>query len=121
MRFLVVDDSITMRRLIVGALNQMGFDQVDQAGNGRDGLALLEHAPVDLIITDCTMPGMSGVDFVRTVRQGAATRRIPVLMVSTSASRQDIVNARNAGVTGYVVKPFTPELIREKVEALLAR
>lgn len=121
MRFLVVDDSVTMRRLTVQALNRMGYSDVSEAGTGLEGLEVLSTTPVDLIITDCSMPGMTGVDFVRQVRGSARTRRIPVLMLSASASQEEIVDARTAGVTGYLVKPFTSERLREKVASVLAR
>ncbi len=121
MRFLVVDDSITMRRITVHALNRMGYVDVSEASTGQEGLELLSNTPVDLIITDCAMPGMTGVDFVRQVRSSARTSRIPVLMVSAGASHAEIVDARMAGVNGYLVKPFTSERLREKVASVLAR
>lgn len=121
MRFLVVDDSITMRRITVHALNRMGYTDVSEAGTGQEGLDLLSSTPVDLIITDCAMPGMNGVDFVRQVRNSDRTSQIPVLMVSASASQEEIVDARKAGVNGYLVKPFTSERLREKVASVLAR
>jgi two-component system chemotaxis response regulator CheY len=121
MRFLVVDDSITMRRITVQALHDMGYTDVSEASTGQEGLDVLSSTPVDLIITDGAMPGMTGVEFVRQVRRSVQTSRIPVLMVSTAVSHAEIVDARRAGVNGYLVKPFTSERLREKVASVLAR
>ncbi len=121
MRFLVVDDSITMRRITVHALNRMGYTDVSEAATGQEGLDVLEAMPVDLIITDGAMPGMTGVEFVRQVRGSARTSQIPVLMVSAGASQDEILDARTAGVNDYLVKPFTSDRLREKVASVLGR
>ncbi len=121
MRFLVVDDSSTMRRIIVNTLKSLGHQEICEAGNGREGLESLKDGPFDLIITDWNMPEMSGIDFVRSLRRDDSTSQIPIVMVTTNASRDDIVEAMKAGVTSYVVKPFTHDTIREKLEAALAR
>lgn len=121
MRFLVVDDSSTMRRIIINTLNRLGHQDVQEAGNGKEGLERLTSAPVDMIITDWHMPEMSGIEFIRAVRATATVKHIPVLMVTTNASKDDIVEALEAGVNSYVVKPFTPETMREKIEAVLTR
>jgi two-component system, chemotaxis family, chemotaxis protein CheY len=119
MRILVVDDSSTMRRIIINTLNKLGYKDCQEAGNGREGVARLEAGPVDMIITDWNMPEMSGVEFIRAVRANDATKKLPVLMVTTNASEDDIVEALRAGVNNYVVKPFTPDTIKEKIEAAL--
>jgi two-component system, chemotaxis family, chemotaxis protein CheY len=111
MRFLIVDDSSTMRRIIINTLNKLGHQDVAEAGNGREGLDRLGDGPVDLIITD----------FIRTVRSMPAIKDTPVLMVTTNAAKDDIVEALKAGVNSYVVKPFTPDTMKEKIEAVLAR
>src|SRR5690242_7647712 len=109
MRVLVVDDSSTMRRIIINTLNRLGHEDVVEAANGREGLERLTEGSgaVDLIITDWNMPEMSGIDFVRAVRGIETMRALPVLMITTNASRDDIVQARQAGVNDYIVKPFT--------------
>lgn len=119
MRVLVVDDSTTMRRIIVNTLNRLGHEDIVEAANGREGLERLSEVAgaVDLIITDSNMPEMSGLDFVRAVRGVESMRALPVLMITTNASREDIVQARQAGVNDYIVKPFTPEVFRDKILA----
>jgi two-component system chemotaxis response regulator CheY len=119
MRFLVVDDSSTMRRIIINALRKLGDAECHEASNGREGIERLAARPVDLVITDWNMPEMNGLDFVRAVRANDATRHLPVLMVTTNAGSDNCTDAMNAGITSYVVKPFTPDTIREKVQASL--
>jgi len=121
MRFLIVDDSKTMRRIIAKTINQLGHEDVEEAANGKEGLERLASGPVDVIITDWNMPEMSGIDFIRAVRAIPAMKHIPVLMVTTNAAKDDIVEALRAGVNSYVVKPFTPETMREKIAAVLTR
>jgi len=121
MRFLIVDDSSTMRRIIINTLNKLGHQDVAEAGNGREGLDRLTAGPVDLIITDWNMPEMSGIDFIRTVRSMPDIKDTPVLMITTNAAKDDIVEALKAGVNSYMVKPFTPDIMKEKIEAVLAR
>jgi two-component system chemotaxis response regulator CheY len=121
MRFLVVDDSTTMRRIIINTLNKVGYTDCAEAANGREGVERLATTTVDMVITDWNMPEMSGIEFIRSVRANAATKDLPVLMVTTNAAKDDIVEALRAGVNSYVVKPFTPETIKEKIESMLAR
>jgi two-component system chemotaxis response regulator CheY len=120
MRFLVVDDSTTMRRIIINTLNKVGYKDCAEAANGREGMDRLAEAPVDIVITDWNMPEMSGIEFIRAIRANAATRDLPVLMVTTNAAKDDIVDALRAGINSYVVKPFTPDTIRQKIEAMIA-
>ncbi len=119
MRFLVVDDSSTMRRIIINTLNKLGPCECHEAGNGKEGMDRLTSTPVDLVITDWNMPEMSGVEFARAVRANDSTKQIPILMVTTNAAEGDIVEALKAGVNNYVVKPFAPATIKEKIEAVL--
>jgi two-component system chemotaxis response regulator CheY len=119
MRFLIVDDSSTMRRIIINTLNKLGHKECHEAANGREGVERLAAAQFDMVITDWNMPEMNGVDFVRAVRANEATRELPVLMVTTNAGEDDIVEALRAGANNYVVKPFTPDTIREKILAAL--
>jgi two-component system chemotaxis response regulator CheY len=113
MRFLIVDDSSTMRRIIINTLNKLGHQDVAEAGNGKEGLDRLNAGPVDVIITDWNMPEMSGIEFIRTIRSKPDTKNTPVLMVTTNAAKDDIVEALKAGVNSYVVKPFTPDTMKE--------
>jgi two-component system chemotaxis response regulator CheY len=120
MRFLVVDDSSTMRRIIINTLNKLGFTDVVEASNGREGLDRLAANPVDLIITDWNMPEMTGIEFIRSLRGNEKLPQVPVLMITSNAAKDDIVEALRAGVTNYVVKPFTSDTMREKIESVLA-
>ncbi len=115
MKFLVVDDSSTMRRIIKNSLKRIGFEDIVEAENGKD--ALEKMADVDIILTDWKMPEMDGLEFVKRVRSSNTT--IPILMVTTNAAKDDIVEALKHGVNNYIVKPFTPETLKEKVEAVL--
>ena len=121
MRFLIVDDSSTMRRIIINTLNKLGYKECHEAANGREGVERLATTPVDMVITDWNMPEMSGIDFIRAVRANDATKQLPVLMVTTNAAEDDIVEALKAGVNNYVVKPFTPDTIKEKIQAALGK
>ena len=121
MRFLVVDDSSTMRRIIINTLNKLGYQDIIEASNGREGMDRVSDGAVDLVITDWNMPEMNGIDFIRSLRALDGKQHLPVLMVTTNAAKDDIVEALRAGVNNYVVKPFTPDTIKEKIDAVLAR
>lgn len=121
MRILVVDDSSTMRRIIINTLSKLGYSSILEASNGREGVERLSANPVDLVITDWNMPEMSGIEFIRAIRATDGLKALPVLMVTTNAAKDDIVEALKAGVNNYVVKPFTPDTIKEKIEAVLAK
>ena len=115
MKFLVVDDSATMRRIVVNSLKRIGFDDCVEAGDGAEALDAFD-ASVDFVITDWNMPNMGGLDFVRALRQTPEGKEIPILMVTTRSVREDIVQAAQAGVNNYVVKPFTPQVLKEKID-----
>jgi two-component system chemotaxis response regulator CheY len=121
MRFLVVDDSPTMRRIIINTLNKLGYSNFVEASNGREGMDRLSESPFDLIITDWNMPEMSGIEFIRAVRATDALHSVPVLMVTTHAAKNDIVEAMRAGADNYVVKPFTSDTIKQKIDAVVSR
>ena len=120
MKILVVDDSSTMRRIIINTLNKIGYSDYAEAANGREGVEKRAAVPIDMIITDWNMPEMSGVDFIRAVRANDQTKHLPVIMVTTNAAQEDIVQALDAGVNNYVVKPFTPDTIKERIQAAIA-
>ena len=118
MKILVVDDSATMRRIAIRALAGMGYTDCVEAENGQVALDQVAKGGIGLVITDWNMPVMSGLEFVTELRTTNTT--LPVLMVTTNASNQDVFQALGAGVTNYVVKPFTPETLKEKVLAILS-
>jgi two-component system chemotaxis response regulator CheY len=120
MRIMVVDDSSTMRRIIINTLNKIGHTDIVEASNGREGMERLASVDVDMVITDWNMPEMSGLEFTRALRETDKTKTTPILMVTTNAAKDDIIEALRAGVTNYVVKPFTPDVIKEKIEAVFA-
>jgi two-component system chemotaxis response regulator CheY len=117
LKILVVDDSSTMRRIIINTLSRIGYTNVVEADHGKSGLEKLAQGGVEMIITDWNMPEMDGLEFVGVVR--SSDGNIPILMVTTNAAKEDIVSALQAGVNNYVVKPFTPETLKEKIESLL--
>ena len=118
MKFLVVDDSATMRRIVVNSLQRIGFKQCVEAGDGSEALETFDSS-FDFVITDWNMPVMGGLDFVRNLRSREDGQSIPILMVTTRSVREDIVQAAQAGVNNYVVKPFTPEILKEKIDQVL--
>jgi two-component system, chemotaxis family, chemotaxis protein CheY len=118
MKFLVVDDSATMRRIVVNSLKRIGFEICVEAEDGREALDTFDGS-IDFVITDWNMPNMGGLDFVKALRGTADGASVPILMVTTRSVREDIVQAAQAGVNNYVVKPFTPQVLREKIDAVL--
>jgi len=117
-RVLVVDDFESMRRIVGQLLRDMGFRDVTLADDGATALALLRQDDFGLLLTDWHMPQMDGLDLVRAVRADPRLNAIPILMVSTEAAREQIIEAVRAGVNGYVVKPFTPQILRAKIGKL---
>jgi two-component system chemotaxis response regulator CheY len=119
-RFLVVDDFSTMRRIIKNFLNELGYNNIAEADDGKTALPVLKTGEVDFLITDWNMPGMQGLELLRLVRGDPATKKLPVLMVTAEAKREQIVEAAQAGVNGYVVKPFTAATLKEKIDKILS-
>lgn len=121
LKFLVVDDSITMRRIVVNTLKNLGYSNIVEAADGEDALAKLQvEGDINFIITDWNMPNMTGLDFVKAVRSNPETKDLPILMVTTRGMKQDILEAMQAKVNSYVIKPFTPQIIKEKIDKILA-
>ena len=118
---ITVDDSSTMRRIIKNTLQKLGFMNILEAENGADALDVMAKfsGQIDLIITDWNMPEMDGLFFVKTVRSKSEYKDTPILMVTTEAAKEDILTALKSGVNNYVVKPFSPDTLQEKVFKLL--
>ena len=119
-RFLVVDDFSTMRRIIKNFLNDLGYTSIAEADDGKTALPVLKAGDVDFLITDWNMPGMPGLDLLKAVRGDPALAKLPVLLLTAEAKREQIVEAAQAGVNGYVVKPFTAQTLKEKIEKILS-
>lgn len=120
LKFLAVDDSPTMRRIIVNTLKRIGYANVVEASNGKEALAKLYNGQIDFIITDWNMPEMDGLEFVQAVKTDANFDNLPILMITTRGVKDDIVDAMKAGVSSYIVKPFTPQTLKEKIESILS-
>ncbi len=120
-KILVVDDFSTMRRIIKNLLRDLGFNNVIEADDGKTALPILQQGGIDFLVTDWNMPGMTGIDLVRTVRADPNLSGIPILMVTAEAKREQIIAAAQAGVNGYVVKPFTAAVLKEKLDKIFDR
>ena len=121
MKILVVDDFSTMRRIIKNLLRDLGFTNIAEADDGTTALPMLKSTEYDLLITDWNMPGMTGIDLLQVIRQDENLKDLPVLMVTAEAKREQIIAAAQAGVNGYVVKPFTAAALKEKIEKIFDR
>ena len=121
MKILIVDDFSTMRRIIKNLLRDLGFNNTSEADDGATALPMLKSGSFDFLITDWNMPGMTGIDLLKTVRSDDKLNTLPVLMVTAEAKRDQIVEAAQAGVNGYVVKPFTAAVLKEKIDKIFER
>lgn len=119
MKFLVVDDFSTMRRIIKNLLIDLGYANVTEADDGATALPMLQGGNFDFLITDWNMPGMPGLDLLKAVRADARLAKMPVLMLTAEAKREQIIEAAQAGVNGYVIKPFTAVTLKEKIDKIL--
>lgn len=121
LRFLVVDDFSTMRRIVKNLLNDLGYANVAEADDGQSALPMLKAGGFDFLVTDWNMPGMPGLDLLKAVRADPALAKMPVLMLTAEAKREQIVEAAQAGVNGYVIKPFTAITLKEKIDKILGQ
>jgi len=121
MKILIVDDFSTMRRIIKNLLRDLGFTNTHEADDGLTGLPMLQSGNYDFLITDWNMPGMQGIDLLKAVRADPKLATLPVLMVTAESKREQIVEAAQAGVNGYVVKPFTAGTLKEKIDKIFER
>ncbi len=120
MKILVVDDFSTMRRLVKNLLHELGYTDVTEADDGASALPMLKKGAFEFLITDWNMPGMAGLDLLKAVRADAKLAKLPVLMLTAEAKREQIIEAAQAGVSGYVIKPFTAATLKEKIDKILA-
>jgi two-component system chemotaxis response regulator CheY len=118
MKFLVVDDFSTMRRIVRGLLKELGFLNIEEAEDGVAALAKLKSESFDFVVSDWNMPNMTGIELLRAIRADAALAHLPVLMVTAEAKKENIIEAAKAGASGYVVKPFTSATLDEKLNKI---
>ena len=121
MKILIVDDFSTMRRIIKNLLRDLGFNNTQEADDGLTALPMLKSGGFDFLVTDWNMPGMQGIDLLKAVRADAELKSLPVLMVTAEQKREQIVEAAQAGVNGYIVKPFTAQTLKEKLDKIFER
>ena len=121
MKILVVDDFSTMRRIVKNLLSDLGFKNIEEADDGNTALPKLKSGNFDFLVTDWNMPGMTGIDLLKAVRADAQLAKLPVLMVTAESKREQIIEAAQAGVNGYVVKPFTAGTLEEKISKIFER
>lgn len=121
MNILIVDDFSTMRRIVKNLLRDLGFNNTSEADDGQTALPMLKSGKFDFLVTDWNMPGMDGLALLKEVRSDDSLKEMPVLMVTAEAKREQIVIAAQAGVNGYVVKPFTAVTLKEKIEKIFER
>ncbi len=121
LRILIVDDFSTMRRIVKNLLNDLGFMNTAEAEDGHSALALLRAQPFDFVVTDWNMPGMTGIELLKSIRADAKLAKLPVLMVTAEAKREQIVEAAQCGVNGYIIKPFTAETLKDKLGKIFER
>ena len=118
-KYLVVDDFSTMRRIVKNLLQELGYQNVQEADDGKTAWPMLQAGSFDFVITDWNMPLMPGLDLLKAIRADEKLKSLPVLMVTAEAKREQIVEAVQAGVSGYVVKPFTAEILKQKLDKIL--
>jgi two-component system chemotaxis response regulator CheY len=121
MKILIVDDFSTMRRIIKNLLRDLGFNNTSEADDGNSALPMLQAGDFDFLVTDWNMPGMQGIDLLKAVRADAKLAKLPVLMVTAESKREQIIEAAQAGVSGYIVKPFTAITLKEKIDKIFER
>lgn len=121
LKFLVVDDSVTMRRIVTNSLKNLGYNNFIEASDGKEALTrLVADNTINFIITDWNMPVFSGLELTKALRSDPNFEKIPILMVTTRGVKEDIIEALQARVSNYVVKPFTPQVLKEKIDQVLA-
>lgn len=120
-RFLVVDDFSTMRRIVRNVLKELGYEHIDEAEDGAQAFSKLQSGEYDFVISDWNMPNMDGLELLKKIRSDGRLKALPVLMVTAEAEKEKVILAIQAGVSNYVVKPFTAVMVREKMEKIYER
>ncbi|CAN7246230.1 chemotaxis response regulator CheY [Rhizobacter sp. LjRoot28] len=121
MKFLIVDDFSTMRRIVRGLLKEIGYNNAEEAEDGAVALNMLKNAKFDFVVSDINMPNMNGFELLAAVKADPSLKHLPVLMVTAEARKEDIVRAAQDGAAGYIVKPFTKATLEEKVQKIMQK
>ncbi|NTU41480.1 MAG: chemotaxis protein CheY [Nitrospirales bacterium] len=121
MKFLVVDDFSTMRRIVKNILKQLGYENIDEAEDGAQAYSKLKSGGYDFVITDWNMPNMDGLGLLKSIRGDADLKGMPVLMVTAESEKEKVIAAIQSGVNNYVVKPFTAEVLKEKLDRIFEK
>lgn len=121
MKFLIVDDFSTMRRIVRNLLKEIGYQNADEAEDGQVALGMLRSGGFHFVVSDVNMPNMNGFDLLRQIRADGALKALPVLLVTAEAKKEDIITAAQAGASGYIVKPFTKATLEEKLNKILQK
>ncbi|MBF0565280.1 MAG: chemotaxis response regulator CheY [Nitrospirae bacterium] len=121
MKILVVDDFATMRRIIRNILKQLGFEKIDEAEDGGQAFQKLQIGDYDFVVTDWNMPNVTGLELLKKVRADAKLKSLPVLMVTAEADKEQVIEAVKAGVNNYVIKPFTADVLKEKIDKIFEK
>ncbi|WP_137894106.1 chemotaxis response regulator CheY [Ramlibacter sp. 2FC] len=121
LKFLIVDDFSTMRRIVRGLLKEIGYQNAEEAEDGAVALQMLQSGSFDFVVSDINMPNMNGFDLLAQVKADERLKRLPVLMVTAEARKEDIVRAAQNGAAGYIVKPFTKATLEEKIQKIMQK
>jgi two-component system chemotaxis response regulator CheY len=121
LKFLIVDDFSTMRRIVRGLLKEIGYNNADEAEDGAVALQMLQNGKFDFVVSDINMPNMNGFDLLASIKKDDNLKHLPVLMVTAEARKEDIVRAAQDGAAGYIVKPFTKATLEEKVQKIMQK
>ncbi len=119
MKFLIVDDSPTMRRIVCNALMEIGYTDLTEAEDGQKAMEKLTTEVIDFVITDWNMPVMNGLELTKSIRKHETLGNLPILMVTTRGLKDDVLSAMQAKVNNYVIKPFTPDILQDKIDTIL--
>ena len=121
MKFLIVDDFSTMRRIVRGLLKEIGYNNAEEAEDGAVALGMLKNQKFDFVVSDINMPNMNGFELLAAIKKDESLKHLPVLMVTAEARKEDIVRAAQDGAAGYIVKPFTKATLEEKVQKIMQK
>ncbi|MBI5849250.1 MAG: chemotaxis response regulator CheY [Nitrospirae bacterium] len=121
MKFLVVDDFSTMRRIVKNILKQLGYENIDEAEDGAQAFSKLQNGEYDFVVSDWNMPNMDGLELLKKIRSDERLKAMPVLMVTAEAEKDKVITAIQAGVNNYIVKPFTAEVLKEKMDRIFEK